>query len=125
VKPLGSSRWEQHRGKDYYIDNRTGKRIDPYRSRKHIKDGTGIMACARTKTPLDDQDCAPCCTASRWHHRGRHYHSRYPVADTEPKAEYVKTEFKDWVQKVHEDTKSVTLLITENITKIADGETHT
>jgi hypothetical protein len=108
VKPLGSSRWEQHRGRDYYIDNRTGKRIDPWRSGKHIASG-GYEECVKTGTRLDDTGCAHdgCPTGG-----GLGYHG-YDMK------RYVRRVFKDYVEKVHEDTKAVTLTVTENITKIA------
>lgn len=37
IQPLGASRWEQHSGHDYWVDTRTGKRIDPTRGTRHIK----------------------------------------------------------------------------------------
>lgn len=109
VEPVGSSRWKQHHGKNYFIDNRTGKRIDPWRGDKHIE-RHGYYECAATGSRLDEHGNENCCD-----HRNRGYHGF-------DKKRYVPTVFRDYVQQVHEDTKAVTLLITENITKIADGE---
>lgn len=116
LQPVNSSRWKQHSGRTRYIDSRTGKGIDPFRGRKHIKDGTGINVCDRTGTALDDENCAPCCTGPLRYGKDRHWHSRYPVHPGDPKLAWIDTEFQPWVEKKHEATKRVTLTVTENIT---------
>jgi hypothetical protein len=114
VKPVGSSRWKQHYGKDFYIDNRTGKRIDPWRGTKHWAnaDEAGDY-CLKTGAKLDEQ----CCVADGCRGRLDPWGSRN-VYHRNDERRHVAIEFRDYVERAHQDTKVVTLIVTENITKI-------
>lgn len=100
LKPVRSARWKQHYGKSYNIDNRTGKRIDPWSG-----DGKHIEVEAYFKSKQD-----PSKTLSF-----EEYH-KLPYREMD-KWEYVPTQFKDYVEHRHKDTKIVTISVTENIVK--------
>src|SRR5258706_11798688 len=112
VQPLGSSRWEQHHGKTRYVDKPTGRGINPYRGDKHIAGG-GDEECISTEARLDEDGCANdgCRRTSFGYGRDLGYHGY-------EQKRYVRTFFKDYVQQVNDDTQKVTLIVTENITKI-------
>jgi hypothetical protein len=94
VQPLRSSRWKQHYGRQRWIDNRTGKGIDPY---CHVKSG-GYQVWVDTGERISDEE--------RWERLNRSRETRY-----------VPTVFEDYVEKVDEGVKPVTLQITENIVR--------
>jgi hypothetical protein len=94
VQPLKSSRWEQHYGRDRYIDTRTGKGINPWLD-KHCASG-GYRRDKSTGERVDDSN----------------YSLRYG------EYEYVPTVFKDYVKEIHEGPKPVTLTVTDNIVRM-------
>ena len=89
-----SSRWEQHSGHDYYVDNRTGKRISPWTD-EHIK--------------------------THGHYKNVHTGERKLDRPLYPGAMddwvFVATEFHDHVEQRHEEPKPVRITVTENIVK--------
>lgn len=98
IQPLGSSRWEQHYGTDYYVDTRTGKRIDPYRpagdgSYPHIAQRAYYLGKDGTRHPNQD-----------W-------------SGNDAQRVYVDAVFAEHVEKRHDGPKVVTIQITENVTK--------
>jgi hypothetical protein len=94
VQPLKSSRWEQHYGRDRYIDTRTGKGINPWLD-KHCASG-GYRRDKLTGERVDDSN----------------YSLRYG------EYEYVPTVFKEYVKEIHEGPKPVTLTVTDNIVRM-------
>lgn len=102
IRPIRSSRWKQHYGRSKYIDERTGKTIlNPYGA-EHIESPGHY----RNKTTGDEIS-------------SDHYYDlrRRDVVAALSGYEYVPTVFKDYVKFVVEPTKSVTVSVTENITK--------
>lgn len=104
--PVKSSRWKQHYGRSYYIDNRTGKRIDPYRSDKHVE----VEAHYVHKND-------PTQTLSLEEYHNRVWRDWARLGDDHRNYEYVSTKFKDYVEYKTEPTQKVTIHITENIVK--------
>lgn len=110
VQPLAGSRWKGHHGKTYSVDNRTGKRIDPWAaSGKHIKE--------------------PSCYVSK---DGKKYTTEYlnslpywERSDIMRVVNYVPTVFHDYVETRTDPVAAVTLQVTENIVKLSDGERST
>jgi hypothetical protein len=120
VKPINSSRWKQHHGKDFYVDTRTDKRIDPWKSARHWKnaDEAGDY-CTKTGARLDngysaDDGCPgqrfPAGSNLRYHDE---LHRRH-----------VSIEFCDYVERRHQATEKVTLTVTENVTLLTSNITH-
>lgn len=105
VQPLAGSRWTGHRGKTYSVDNRTGKRIDPWAaSGKHIKEPSYYLGSDGNKYSMEEHRRLP------WQER------------TTLKFNYVATVFHDYVETRTDPVAPVTIQITENIVKFADGE---
>lgn len=104
VQPLGGSRWKGHSGKSYYVDTRTGKRIDPWRGKKHAEVIEHYVFPDGKKMSVEE-------------YRLLNYYER----SANP-GKYVHREFKDYVESRTEPTKAVTLTVTENIVKFADGQ---
>lgn len=102
VQPLRSSRWKQHRGTDYYVDARSGKRIDPWRE---AKDGTFPHIAVQGHYV----DAAGV----------RHKQQRYSGSGHHEYT-YVPTEFREYVEKRNDGPKPVTIHVTENVTKWDD-----
>jgi hypothetical protein len=101
IQPVRAARWTQHHGHDYYVDTRSGKRIDPWRGTKHIAGG-GYEIDTRTGEPVPENNNQ---LAGRpgfvsWEHR-----------------KYVSVEFQPWVEKRNDGPKPVTIEITDNIVK--------
>lgn len=105
VQPLAGSRWRGHRNRTYTVDTRTGKRIDPWKGNgKHIKEPSYYVDECGTKYSMEE-------------YRNLHWEDR-----VSRKFHYVATVFHDYVGTRTEPVKSVTLTVTENIVKFADGE---
>lgn len=104
VQPIDqASRWKQHHGSSHFIDSRTGKRIDPYREDGgHIK----VPSFYRHEETGEELSYSELGTRTRGNYLER------------AKFHYVSTVFQDWVVKVDEPVKSVTLHVTENILKV-------
>jgi len=107
VQPLGGSRWQGHSNRRYYVDTRTGKRIDPYRSDKHVEKDAHYVDQSGKEYSSNELYRLP-------------YFERRNLNTT-----YVPTKFKDYVESRIEPIKAVTLTVTENIVKFADGELST
>lgn len=108
IQPLAGSRWTSHTPNSYSVDTRTGKRINPWAaSGTHIKDGSYYVAEDGTRYSMEE-------------HRNLHWKER-----TRQKFEYVPTVFHDYVETRKEPIKPVTISVTENIVKFADGELET
>lgn len=97
VQPLRSSRWPPPR-RTRWIDNRTGKGIDPYATEKHtevpahyVHKVTGKTITAEERYVLD-----------RWERR---------------EYEYIPPVFKDYAEEVITPVQPVTISVTKNITK--------
>jgi hypothetical protein len=105
VLPIAGSRWTSHRGKTYMVDNRTGKRIDPWRSNgKHIKENPYYVYKDTGERVTQESE------------RLRDRPSRTYERD------YIPTKFHDYVEARTDPVKPVTISVTENIVKFADGE---
>lgn len=98
VQPLRSSRWQQHYGRDYYVDVRTGKRIDPHRQ---AKDGT-FPHIAEHGHYLDADG---------------ERHPRQDYRGNEPLYTYVPTAYRDHVEQRNDGPKPVTIHVTDNVTR--------
>ena len=116
LQPLKSSRWKQHSSRTRYIDSRTGKGIDPFRTDKHFTGGyyenleTGKQATCLDYTTYPD-----------FIRYLRPY--EWGAPDTIPEGwRFVKQEFQPYVQKIEEEPKPVTITITENIVKWTGNE---
>lgn len=119
LKPVKSARWKQHYGRGFYIDNRTGKRINPYRSDKYVK------------TPVRYQfkeDPELIITQEQYHELYDKYYKNYregwgwtsknaPALENPSNYKYLPQEFHDWVESKSEETQKVTIHVTENIVK--------
>lgn len=100
--PVKSSRWKQHHGRTRYVDNRTGKGIDPWSgSGKHIVEG-GCHVRRSTGEEINDEDYYAL-------QRSRGY--RYDDYAYKPVV------FKDYVERQDTPTTKVTVHVTENVTK--------
>lgn len=103
LQPLAASRWKTHTPKTYDVDSRTGKRINRWHP-KHIKEESYYLTPTGTRL-------------SQKEYRDMSWRDREWV-----KAEYVPTVFHDYVETRSEPVKPVTISVTENIVKFADGE---
>lgn len=106
--PVKSSRWKQHYGRSIYIDNRTGKRIDPYRSDKHVEVEAYFVHKDNPEWTLSINEYNE--LPYRLRTKGGGKEDKYAY-------EYVSTKFKDYVEYKTEPTQKVTIHITENIVK--------
>jgi hypothetical protein len=107
VQPLGGSRWKGHHGKGYYVDVRTEERIsDPWASEHVEKAGHYVDQYGNEYTSSEYYSL-------NWEQR-RNLNVRS-----------VPTKFKDYVESRTDPVKPVTLTVTENIVKFADGELPT
>lgn len=94
VEPVEASRGKHYYGRTRYIDNRTGKGIDPYcNSGKHIEE-EGHYILKETGSRLARTEVM-----------------RYGYGQTE----YIPAKFKDYVERVNNPTSVVTLKVTSNI----------
>ena len=105
IEPLRAARWTQHHGHDYYVDTRSGRRIDPWKGSKHQL-VAGHYIDTRTGEEIDERQ--------RYQHLARP--ARLPYVPSEH-TRYIRTEFQPWVEKRHDAPKAVTIEITENIVK--------
>lgn len=114
VQPLKSSRWKQHGIRDYYVDTRTGKRIEPWAGDgKHIVT-EGHYRDRNTHERLTfDYSGYPRCPG---------YYTEAGRRVEHGDREYVLTEYQPWVEhRTEAAPRPVTLSITANIIKW-DGE---
>lgn len=110
LQPIAGSRWTSHRGKTYSVDTRTGKRIDPWKGNgKHIKEQSYYLTPDGTRYSMEEANRLP-------------FRERAAVCST---ANYVSTVFHDYVETRTDPIKPVTISVTENIVKFADGELAT
>ena len=118
VQPIKSSRWKQHGNRNYYVDTRTGKHIDPWAGNgRHIK----TEAHYRDRNTGEHLTYFASAPGDRHVYRGGYYTNAGRRVDREDR-EYVATEFQPWVEhRTEEAPRPVTLSITENIVKW-DGE---
>lgn len=108
IQPLAGSRWKGHHARSYTVDNRTGKRIDPWSGNgKHIKENSYYRY----------KDSGERVTEESERLRDR--------SSTVYERNYVPTVFHDYVETRTEPIKPVTISVTENIVKFADGELST
>lgn len=135
VQPLRSARWEQHHAKSYYIDSRSGRRIDPGRSKKYVAVPSHFESTEGVTYDYDGEKLAWEQGEGRYSrntfdgHFRRTYHInygevgsfRFPLTEDvalKPQLWYVSDRYHDWVQEVKAELpKPVTLIITENIVK--------
>jgi hypothetical protein len=110
LQPIAGSRWTSHRGKTYSVDTRTGKRINPWGANgKHIKEHSYYLAPDGKKYSMEEANKLP-----------------YPERDKITSSKnYVATVFHDYVETRTDPIKPVTISVTENIVKFADGELAT
>lgn len=142
VQPIKGARWEQHHSKTYYIDTRSGKRINPDApSRKHIlkeahyvfKDGVEYDYEAE-KDAYESRTRAPGMYRpfdqvfrQRFHINygdapgfGVTWVPRYPLTEQDAaklQLWYVSRSYQPWVEKHEEGPKPVTIEVTGNIVK--------
>jgi hypothetical protein len=98
ILPEKSSRWTQHDGGHHYIDNRTGKHIKPWgpKYETYVKEH-GYYELDGRKLSGD----------------GR----RGLLAGDYLRATYHASVFHDWVERIDDPVKPVTITVTENIVK--------
>jgi hypothetical protein len=138
IQPLNAARWEQHSKKEYWVDTRTGKRIDPTRSDKHVEvpahyvyaDGTTFDYEAKKADFESKEQWDRFYGSDYYHYFRRNYHVNHaPVGDlsrswgTQGDAPmqqlwYVPVTYKDYVEERVEGPKPVTVSVTENIVKV-------
>lgn len=110
IQPIAGSRWSSHHGRTYTVDNRTGKRIDPWaKSGKHIKEAAHYKTLDGKKHYADSVNKLP-------------YYERVEITRM---GNYVPTVFHDYVESRTDPIRPVTITVTENIVKFADGELNT
>lgn len=108
VQPLESSRWQQHSGRHRTIDKRTGKGIDPYSGNgKHIKE-LSKMRHAVTGEEISGEEFQ---RRREWGYRGADRIDNQEYFNWK----YVPTVFHDYVERIVDPVKPVTLTVTENI----------
>ncbi len=93
VRPLGSSRWEQHSFKRYYVDTRTGKRMDPWSQwPSHVETGA---------------------------YRADESGNRTSSSDYSPGTSRVPLKFNYYVEEHYEgEIRAVTITVTENVVRV-------
>lgn len=120
IQPLNSSRWQQHDPRTYYVDKRTGEKIDRY---KHVKE-----AAYNTLNSTGERLPDNCSVWTLYRKRERSVTDRnWGYSDTESykNPDYVPSElrtyhatvFEDYVEERDEGPKPVTITVTENIVK--------
>lgn len=110
LQPLSASRWTGHTGKTYTVDSRTGKRIDPWRGNgKHIKHESYYQTPNGKKYSMEEIRKLP-------------PRQRLEVTSMQ---NYVATVFHDYVETRTDPIAPVTIRVTENIVKFADGSLPT
>jgi hypothetical protein len=108
LQPISGSRWTSHHGKTYSVDTRTGKRINRWAGEgKHIKENAHYVY----------KDTGERVTEESEKLRGR-------VSRTHER-DYVPPVFHDYVETRTDPIKPVTISVTQNIVKFADGELAT
>lgn len=109
VQPLAGSRWKGHSARSYYVDKRTDDRIKPsLDTGLHYKASPYYLNSA-TGEKISYEEYV----ALNWFDRGR------------GKYRYVGGVLEDYVELRYDPVKPVTLTVTENIVKFADGELPT
>lgn len=104
VRPLRASRWKQHWGRTRWVDTRTGKGIDPYATGEHVE----VPAHFKHQLTGDVISLEERDRITREWRQGQRWDEGF---------KYVSATWKDYVQRVDEKTKSVTLTVTENVTR--------
>lgn len=115
IQPMNSSRWEHHDQRTYYVDSRTGEKID---RNEHVKswghytlDSTGevvpsdaceYMRYVKTRQTGWLEDMVP---------------EKNPAYIEPHLRTYHRTVYNDYVEERHEGAKPVTITVTENIVK--------
>lgn len=94
VQGLSGARWNQHHERVHYVDNRTGKRIRSVYADEHIAVGS------HWKHPV---------TGETYDLGGRSAYYRRPHEPGALELVYVPVQFKDYVEKITEGPKPVTL----------------
>lgn len=118
VQPLNSSRWEHHDQRPYYVDGRTGEKID---RREHVR-SQGHYTLNETGEVLPSgasEYMRYVKTRSAWYGEGN-----YDMVP-EKNPDYIEphlrtwhpTVYNDYVEERCEGAKPVTLTVTENIVK--------
>ena len=101
VRPLGSSRWKQHHGHDYYVDTRTGEKV------------TNLYSGANYTNP------------EYWSKFGGYYkdgkrydsNSLHHYELIERGYRYEPGELQPYIEQRNDGPKPVTLTVTENIVR--------
>lgn len=110
IQPLAGSRWSSHSQHSYYVDNRTEKKINPnLDTGKHYKDAR----CYKHRVTGEKITYADL---------------RALVSDSYKVYgdwEFVNGELEDYVELRKDPIKPVTISVTENIVKFADGNLPT
>lgn len=134
LRPIGGSRWNKgETGKTFkLINTKTGKGIHPY-NEQHIERDSGyvhkLTGEYRTYKQMEEARYINQAEVDAWYKR---YGQRwtYPHGRPELKRnpehndrdwEYTGPVYKDYIQKVEADGPTVTIYITENVIKVADG----
>lgn len=101
IMPLKGARWDQHRGTDYYIDTRSGAKIDPYRNSSCWASG-GYYIDTRTGQRIEDQRYLTSWSAAYvdWQYR-----------------KHIPIVFHPWVERRNTGVKAVSLSVTDNIVR--------
>lgn len=137
IQPLRAARWTQHRGHDYYVDTRNGKRIDPDApSGKHVLKPEHYVHADATEFDWNAAKATWQDAARRQPgmHRDygdfeyefrRRYRVNYgdaaghelPGGGAKEQLWYVRTQYQPWVEKRHDGPKPVTIEVIDNIVK--------
>lgn len=112
VRPIRCSRWKQHYGRTRYIDKRNGKGIDIF-----LRDKEGFFV-HREGGYFENIHTGERVSDYSRHSDYRFHGYRYWDSASIPTGwKRVEARDRDYVERVDEPTKSVTLTITDNIVK--------
>lgn len=102
VRPLASSRWKQHHGRDYYVDTRTGEKVTHLYSSGNYESPD---YWAKLGGYYDDK-------GNRWKADGSYHHEIIARG-----YHYESGVLQPYIEQRNDGPKPVTITVTENIVK--------
>jgi hypothetical protein len=118
IQPLNSSRWEHHDQRPYYVDNRTGEKIN---RREHVKvEGHFTLNSTGEVLPSDRCEYMRYVKTRRSFYRDDQFDmvpEKNPDYIESHLRTYHRTIYNDYVEERQEGAKPVTITVTENIVK--------
>lgn len=118
IQPLNSSRWEHHDQRPYYVDSRTGEKID---RDKHVREwGHYTLDSTGEVLPSEADHYYTYVKTRRTYYREDEFDmvpEKNPAYIERHLRTYHRTVYNDYVEERHEGAKPVTITVTENIIK--------